>query len=155
MTRTINAAGLALIKQFEGLRLQPYQDQAGIWTVGYGHTGHVPPSEAINETDATTLLLDDLSSVEAFVSSHTPASRTTDNQFAAMCSLAYNVGTGAFATSTVLLMHLAGQYAIAAEAFLMWDKLHIDGVLTASQGLLNRRIAERSLYLMPPVVVSA
>ena len=41
MSRQINEAGLNLIKYFEGLRLTSYQDEAGIWTIGYGHTGNV------------------------------------------------------------------------------------------------------------------
>lgn len=31
-------AGVNLIKSFEGCRLTAYQDSAGVWTIGYGHT---------------------------------------------------------------------------------------------------------------------
>ena len=49
----VNNAGLALIKQFEGLRLDAYKCPAGVWTIGYGHTGpDVAPGDTIRETDA-------------------------------------------------------------------------------------------------------
>jgi lysozyme len=155
MPRTVNAQGLALIKKWEGLRLGAYQDQAGIWTIGYGHTGGVSPGQRIFESDAAAFLMHDLTEAENFVERRTPAKATTDNQFSAMVSLTYNIGTVAFLTSTVLRMHLSGYYAAAAEAFLLWDKAHIDGVLQTVNGLRNRRIEERSLYMMPPIVVSA
>jgi lysozyme len=37
MARQINSPGLSLIASSEGLKLQAYQDVAGIWTIGYGH----------------------------------------------------------------------------------------------------------------------
>ena len=43
MPRHINEAGLAMIKSFEGLRLDAYRDPVGIWTIGYGHTRGVQP----------------------------------------------------------------------------------------------------------------
>ena len=50
-------AGLELTKRFEGLRLEAYQDCAGIWTVGYGHTGRdVIPGRRVSEFEAEVLL---------------------------------------------------------------------------------------------------
>src|SRR6202035_3888215 len=65
--------------------------------------------------------------------------RTVPHQFDALVSLCFNIGAGGFHSSTVLRQHRAGNYAAAADAFLMWDKDHHDGVLVANPGLLRRR----------------
>jgi lysozyme len=147
MSRSINDAGLALIRRFEGCRLQAYQDVAGIWTIGYGHTGDVSVGMTITQEQADRFLQADLHGTENAVDAVARRAPTTDNQFAAMVSLCYNTGAGAFRSSTVLRQHLAGNAAAAADAFLMWDKATIDGKLQVVQGLRNRREAERQLYL--------
>jgi lysozyme len=148
MARTINAAGLTLIKSFEGCVLTAYQDVAGIWTIGYGHTRGVTAGMVFTQAQADQALADDLLSTENAVNKAVAAATsTTDNQFAAMVSLTYNIGSGNFASSTVLREHLAGQIQNAANAFLMWNKATIDGVLQVVNGLTNRRTAERTLYL--------
>ena len=148
MPRVINDAGSTLIKSFEGLRLQAYLDVAGIPTIGYGHIQGVTMGEIITEARADAFLADDLGSTESFVDAATAvAAATTDNQFAAMVSLCFNIGSGNFKTSSVLKFHLAGQAAAAAAAFLLWDMAHVDGTLQEVDGLLARRRAERTLYL--------
>ena len=72
---------------------------------------------------------------------------TGENQFAAMVSLCFNIGSGNFKTSSVLRRHREGDDAAAADAFLLWDKAHVDGELVELDGLLRRREAERTLYL--------
>jgi len=150
MSRIINDAGFALIQHFEGCRLQAYQDVAGIWTIGYGHTGGVTQGMTITQDQANRYLQSDLQSAENAVDAATSQASTTDNQFAAMVSLCYNIGAGAFKSSTVLRQHLAGNTAAAAQAFLLWDKATIDGKLEVVEGLLNRRQAESQLYLTKP-----
>jgi lysozyme len=145
--RTINDAGLNLIKSFEGCRLAAYQDVAGIWTIGYGHIRGVREGMTITEQQATQYLQEDLADTEGAVDWMTSAAPTTNNQYAAMVSLCFNIGSGNFKTSSVLRFHLARDYASAADAFLLWDKSHVDGQLVEVQGLLNRRRAERRLYL--------
>jgi lysozyme len=147
MLRTINDAGLNLIKSFEGCRLAAYQDVAGIWTIGYGHIRGVREGMTITEQQATQYLQEDLADTEEAVDWMTSAAPTTNNQYAAMVSLCFNIGSGNFKTSSVLRFHLARDYASAADAFLLWDKSHVDGQLVEVQGLLNRRRAERRLYL--------
>lgn len=144
--RTINAAGLDIIKRNEGLRLVAYQDVAGIWTVGYGHTP-ASPGEVIDDAEAEMLLLNDLNFASAVVSDATVGVPTTDNQFAALVSLTFNIGIGGFRQSTVLRRHLAGE-SRAADAFLMWNKAHVDGQLVEVAGLTRRRDEERALYLL-------
>jgi lysozyme len=134
MARQINSAGLHLIASSEGLRLNAYQDVAGIWTIGYGHIGGVGPGMTITEDEALAFLREDLEDealaflredlgqAEAAVDAATSSVATDDNQFAAMVSLCFNIGSGNFRTSSVLRLHRAGNPAAAADAFLLWDK---------------------------------
>ncbi len=148
MARHINEAGLELVKRFEGCKLTPYKCPAGVWTVGYGSTGpHVKPGHAITEPEAEQLLLHDLSRFEKGVAS--AASKATDNQFAAMVSLAFNIGLANFLRSSVLSNHNEGDRINAAGAFRLWNKARIKGVLTSLPGLSRRRDAEAALYNKP------
>lgn len=142
--RRINAAGFKLIKEFEGCRLQAYQDIVGVWTVGYGSTGsHVHPGLTLTEAECEALLLKDLERFEAAVAKEAP--NATDNQFAAFVSFAFNVGEAGFRKSTALVRHKAGRHQEAADALLLWNKA--GGRVVA--GLTRRRQAERKLYLTP------
>ena len=136
----IGNAGLALIKKAEGLRLDAYQDQGGVWTIGYGSTLGVHAGMTITPGEAERRLTDDIARHDI-----TPllTGKTSQNQFDAMTSLAFNIGLHRFEQSTVLKRHNAGNYPAAANAFLLWR--FIAG--KPSQGLLNRREAERLLYL--------
>jgi lysozyme len=147
MARTIDDAGLDLIKQFEGCVLTAYQDVAGIWTIGYGHTAGVRAGMTFTQDQANQALKSDLLSAETAVDKDVAAAATSDNQFAAMVSLCYNIGSANFASSTVLKAHRAGDTRKAADAFLLWNKATIDGVLQVVAGLTRRRTAERALYL--------
>lgn len=146
---SINSAGLTLIERFESLRLEAYQDVAGIWTIGYGHTGDVFPGMTITAEQARQFLLGDLDTAEQTVGQATAQAFTNDNQFAAMVSLCFNIGSGNFRDSTVLREHLLGNCQAAANAFALWNKVTIDGVLKPVLGLTERRSAERELYLQP------
>ncbi|MES2904561.1 MAG: lysozyme [Pseudomonadota bacterium] len=140
--RRIGPKGLALIKRFEGLRLNAYKCPADVATIGYGSTGqHVRMGMTITEAEAEKLLLDDLDRFERGVVNL--AGTTTAGQFSACVSLSFNVGLGAFATSTLLKKHLAGDYQGAADQFLRWNRAGNK----ALAGLTARREAERALYL--------
>jgi len=147
LARTINDAGLALVKKFEGLKLDAYQDVAGIWTIGYGHIRGVQPGMHITEAQAEQALRDDLHSAEHVVNDATQGTQTNDNQFSATVSLCFNIGPVNFRASTALKEHLKGNYVKAADAFLMWDKARVGGILQEVMGLKNRRAAERQLYI--------
>jgi lysozyme len=144
-TRQINGAGVMLIQNAEGLRLTAYKDPSGIWTIGYGHVGGVYKGDTIAAIEATALLYQDLMIAEDWVTARTEPS--SDNQFAAMVSLTFNIGTQGFLGSSVRRLHNAGEFPAAAGAFLLWDKAHINGQLVTLPGLLNRRRAEETLYL--------
>lgn len=141
-TKQIGAKGLALIKSFEGLRLTSYKCPADVWTVGYGSTGpHVKPNTTITEAQADKLLQDDLDRFEASVARHAP--NATQNQFDAMVSLAFNIGTGAFEKSTLLRKFKAGDVAGAAAGFAAWKNAGGREL----PGLVRRRAAERALFV--------
>jgi len=142
--RRINRAGRELIKSFEGCKLDSYRCSGGVATVGYGHTGpDVRIPMTITQERAEELLDNDLRRFEVGVEALVGNAATNDNQFSALVSLAFNIGLGALATSTVLRRHKAGNPVGAANAFLMWNKAG-GRVLP---GLMRRREAERRLYL--------
>jgi lysozyme len=143
MARKINAAGLELVKSFEGLRLDAYRCAAGVLTIGWGSTGpHVKEGMCISLEEAETLLKTDLARFERGVETMTEGVATSDDQFAAMVSLAYNIGLGAFLGSTVLKRHKLGNHLGASRAFILWNKAK-GQVL---KGLTRRREAEAKLY---------
>lgn len=141
LRRSIGAAGLALVKEFEGCELVAYRCPAGVWTIGYGSTGkHVRPGLIITPQRAEELLREDLLRFENAVADHAPGAN--DNQFDAMVCFAFNVGTEAFSTSTLLRLHKAGNFAGAAAQFARWNRA--SGKVLA--GLTRRRAAEARLY---------
>lgn len=147
---TMNDAGLDLVKTFEGLELTAYEDQGGVATIGYGHTGpDVYSGLRISMPGAEYLLRKDLFAAIDVVATEIGEKPTTSNQFSAMVSLCFNIGAEDFLNSTVLKCHSAGQYPTAAAAFLLWDKVTEHGSLVVSDGLVRRRKAERALYLTP------
>lgn len=149
MARTVNRETIDHVKRWEGLKLTAYPDPGSRdgtpYTVGYGHTsdGHlkvyrgltISPKQAedalefdLNETAAK---VDELVKVEL-----------SDNQFGALVSFAFNVGTGAFAKSTLLKKLNKGDYAAVPAELARWTKN--DGKVM--QGLVNRRAAEAGLW---------
>ena len=150
---TINQAGLALIKSFEGFRDSTYPDPVGILTIGYGTTraagvGIDPQlGMTITEAEAAGYLAKTLDKFGAQIKPFLTV-KPNENEWAAMLSLAYNVGPNAFAKSSVLRFFNAGDKARAADAFLMWNKA--GGKVL--RGLKHRREAERALFLEPVIV---
>jgi lysozyme len=145
-------AGIALIKKFEGCRLEAYQDTVGIWTIGYGDTMNVRPAVRITQQQAEDRLANRLAQeFEPGVIDALQGAAVSQPQFDAMISLSWNIGIGAFAKSSVARLHRAGDYAGAADAFRLWNKAG-GQVLDA---LVRRREAERALYLSADVQVGA
>ncbi|ESA32909.1 lysozyme [Leptolyngbya sp. Heron Island J] len=140
--RQTNASGVHLIKTFEGLRLKAYQDAVGVWTIGYGTTRGVKPGQAISEAQAEALLKADLNRFEKAVNQTVRVS-INDNQFAALVSFAYNVGSGALRSSTLIKKLNRRDIYGAANEFPRWNRA--GGRVLA--GLTRRRNAERALFL--------
>lgn len=145
----ISDRGIELLKQFEGCELEAYQDIAGIWTIGYGHTGpDVQEGMKISESDAEAILRQDLKSREKAIERlvHVPLNQ---NEFDALVSFVYNVGEGALKGSTALKRLNKGDRVGAAEALTWWNKATVNGVLREVKGLTRRRQAEKALFLTP------
>lgn len=138
--------GAALARQFEGCRLRAYlptpRDRP---TIGWGLTFY-PDGRAVAMGDSITQAQADADFETMFGRFVADVQRrcgpATPAQLGAMACLAYNIGMRAFARSTVLLRHIAGNHAGAAVAFALWDK-QAGRVLP---GLIRRRAAEAALY---------
>ncbi len=143
-TTRINAVGLKLIKEFEGLRLEAYICPAGVPTIGYGSTAGVKMGDRITEQQADALLLKDLERFEKGVRDAVKVPLTS-NQFSALVSFAFNLGVGALQKSTLLQLLNKRDYKGAADQLLRWNKAN-GRVL---EGLRRRREAERKLFLTP------
>jgi lysozyme len=113
----LDSAGLTLVKQSEGCRLEAYPDDAGVWTIGYGHTDDVTEGITITQAQADQFLADDAGHAVSIVTAVAGATSAT-YQFDAMVSLAFNIGSNAFRSSTILRQHRAGNYLAAGNAFL-------------------------------------
>lgn len=131
------------IKKAEGLRLTAYLDTGGVWTIGYGHTGaDVREGLTIPLSEAERLLTRDLKVAEGHVNDAVKV-KLTQNQFDALVSFVYNVGGGAFRSSTLLKLLNAGDYEGAAYQLPRWNKDNGKVI----PGLTNRRHEERDLFL--------
>ena len=133
--------GIALIKEFEGLRLKAYLCPGGVWTIGYGHTAGVKPGMVISEAQAEEYLKADLISFERYLNGLGLA--LNQNQFNALISLIYNIGIGNFQKSTLLRKARinANDNSIMDE-FLRW--VYSKGRVLP--GLQRRRLREMKLY---------
>ncbi|EPK1682110.1 lysozyme [Klebsiella aerogenes] len=142
--------GIALIKGFEGCRLTAYPDPGtggAPWTIGYGWTlpvdgKPVRPGMTIDQATADRLLKTGLVSYEKDVQKIVKV-KLTQGQFDALVSFAYNIGSRALSTSTLLKKLNTGDIKGAADEFLRWNKA---GGKVLS-GLTRRREAERALFL--------
>lgn len=174
--RTINAAGLTLVKKWEGImdgdpstvNLDPYLDPVGIWTIGWGHAIIDPltgtfvrgpagkaRAYALYPSGLTLPQAEDLLRADLLEASKDVAALVAvplnDNQFSALVSFEFN--TGALKASTLLkLLNMNHAYAIAATQFKRWVKGRVDGTLVTLPGLVSRRREERELFETAPVV---
>ena len=143
MAREVNEAGVRLVQEFEGCRLDAYRCPAGIPTIGYGATGpDIRMGMVWTQEQADARLVEDLARFAAGVERLVQVD-LTDNQFAALVSFAYNVGLGALRDSTLLRKLNAGDYLGAADQLPRWARA--GGRIMP--GLSRRRLAERALFL--------
>lgn len=144
---------MPLIKQFEGCRLRPYQDLAGVWTIGWGAT-YLANGKRVTATTApisqdqadqllATLVTKFFNGVTDLLANDTFGWRNTE--VAALTSFAYNLGLTALGGSTLMKLANQGNVQGAADQFPLWCMSN--GVKVA--GLFRRREAERALFLTP------
>lgn len=158
------------IKGWEKFEPKPYLCLAGKWTIAWGATSY-PNGRKVKEHDypsgipmefGEVCLTAAISRIEnEFINGVGPIKGAlltrmpTAHQFAALISLGFNAGLGLhdgikgdIADSTLLAKFNAGDLDGAAAQFLVWNKAHVDGVLTTVNGLTNRRRAEKALFEM-------
>ena len=150
--------GLELIKRFEGFRSAPYRDAVGVYTIGYGNT-YYPDGRKVSGSDkpltigeASQLKLDIINkdfapAVNTLLADEIKAGKVNQNMFDALVSLIYNIGVGAFSSSSVFRNIKKGDMRAAADSFLLWDKATIGGRKQRLAGLTKRRKKERALFL--------
>ena len=140
---SLGPKGAALIKSFEEYRDIVYEDQRGILTCGWGHTGpDVRVDTVCTPEQADKWFFNDTHTADNVVLRAIDVPMT-QNQFDALCSLCFNIGAHAFTTSTLARVLNAGNYMAVADQFLAWN--HTNGQVNA--GLTRRREAERALFL--------
>lgn len=141
MAKQISQNGLNLIKKFEGCRLTAYKCPAGVWTIGYGHTGGVTSGMKITQKQADDFLFSDCQKFVGYVNNKNYVPQTdqlTQNQFDALVSFAFNCGQGSLKT-------LCANRSLTeiAEKMLLYNK----GGGKVLAGLVRRREEERALFL--------
>ena len=140
----ISQAGLKFIADMEGLRSHAYQDAAGVWTIGFGHTGDVKPEDHIGWDTAFEFLKKDVLEAEHCVHKSV-LYPLKQNQLDALVSLVFNIGCHNFMSST-LLRKLNKGTRKASEHFLDWVKVSKNGKSIRMSGLINRRKLEKAMY---------
>jgi len=131
--------------------LTAYDDGSGNWTIGCGHSGpEVHEGLTITREQADAQFKADVRPCEAAVNANVTAP-LTQNQFDALCSFAFNIGIGAFQTSTLLKVLNAGKYEQVPAEMLKW--VHSGGKVNT--GLVNRRNSEIGQWTRGAFVSSA
>ena len=143
----VSPFGVNLICSIEGKRLTAYDDGVGVWTIGFGTTVYpnsikVKKGDACTEAQAKAYMAHDLKKFESAVNNAVKIP-LNQNQFDALVSLAYNIGTDAFSKSTLMKKLNANDIRGAADQF---DVL-VNAGGKRMQGLVNRRAKEKALFL--------
>jgi lysozyme len=144
----INEEGLGIITHFEGWSSKVYADPIGIPTIGYGSIWDksgdrvTMAHEPISKTQGTELLQREIQHIEQAIEKLiiTPL---TANQFSALCSLTYNIGSGNLQSSTLRRMINRWDYIGASDEFPKWRRA--GGQIL--RGLVIRREREQDLFL--------
>jgi len=139
----------------EGLELEAYKDSKGIPTIGIGTIKYpngikVKMGDKCTEEQAYFYLNDYVKKMVIAINKLIKNIEINQNQFDAICSLTYNIGTTGFTNSTVLrLMKKNPKDPLIKDAWLAWNKETKNGVKVPSKGLTNRRKREYQLYITP------
>lgn len=147
-----SAAFFDKLIEFEGLLLKAYLDSAGIPTIGIGTIKYpngkkVKMGDVCTKDQAIQYAKHDVAGFETGLNSLLPGICITQPQFDAMLLLTYNIGLAGFKGSTVLKLVLKNSRDPKIEdAWLLWNKAKVNGVLKPIKGLTNRRKAEYAIY---------
>jgi lysozyme len=142
----ISDAGIKLLTRFEGCVLNVYKDAAGLDTIGIGHL--VKPGETFESPftreAAENLLRRDVADAESAVNRSVTIALNA-HQFDACCSLAFNIGGGAFSRSSLVKAINAQRWDECPQLFMLWNKA--GGKVL--QGLVMRRSLEAAMFMTP------
>lgn len=144
--------GIRFIQREEACRLHSYQDDAGVWTIGWGSTMYengkrVGGRETITQEEADGLLKWEVGNKTTGVYEQIKGVALNQNQMDALISFAYNVGVGGFAGSTLLKVIKKNPCdPYIRDCFAMWNKITVKGKKVANRGLTARRKREADLY---------
>ncbi len=139
----ISQEGIALIKKFEGCKLESYKCAAGVWTIGYGSTHGISEGMSISQERADMLLIEDLEKFEQAVNDLVKVS-LNQNEFDALVSWTFNLGSTNLKNSTLLkvLNSTHKDWSDVPKQIKRWNKAN-GKVL---EGLVRRREAEALLF---------
>ncbi len=140
--------GLNLIKGYEGLRMSAHYTPNEEWAVGYGHTSSARHGMSVSEREAEQLLRDDVTPIEQLLA-ETVRAPLNQNEHDALVSLIFSIGEENWRRSTALRKLNEGDKLAAANAIELWTKARVNDELVMLDGLVRRRAAEKSLFLMP------
>ena len=133
---------LNFIREVEGFNREAYQDEGGVWTIGYGHTREVKEGDTISTHKANLYLNTDLIIFEIQLQKLLRVD-LTDNQYLALLSFIYNIGATQFADSTVLKYVNEGKFELVPDELRKWNKVNNE----VSLGLTRRREKEANLFM--------
>lgn len=154
----LSKKGSDFIKSYERFMSNPYRDAVGVWTIGFGNTYYEdrrkvsgsdkPISEVrASELKQNIINMDFAPAVNLLFADEIARGQINQNQFDALLSLAYNIGTRGLAGSSVYKNIKRGNYEAAADSFLAWNKGRVNGKLVELRGLTRRRNDERAMFL--------
>lgn len=151
-TKLVSKQCVDFVKSFEGFSATPYIDCVGVKTLGYGMTGkEIAGLTSVTEAQAAQMLEDLMNTqyatpIKSYLDSK--GVKLNQNQFDALVSMAYNIGTAGLLGSTLMKNIVAGVRDVATITanFTAWSKGTVNGQLTTIAGLLRRRQAEAKMF---------
>jgi lysozyme len=143
----LDEAGLNLIRTFESYSTVAYKDEAGKWTIGFGHTRDVREGDSCTTEEAESYLECDVEEAEGCVNRNVNI-QLSQNEFNALVSFVFNEGARHFLESTLLKKLLSGDRLGAAKEFLKWVYITDPDTSekTISEGLMRRRHVESFVF---------
>jgi lysozyme len=144
----ISEEGLSLIKKFEGCPVDQdgncyaYQDVVGVWTIGFGRTKDVKEGDKMTKEEAIYLLQEEMMEYEGYINDLVEVP-LEQNQFDALVSWVYNLGSGNLQSSTMLRVLNEGKYEEVPAQIRRWNKAGGE----VYEGLVKRRESEAVMFM--------
>ena len=137
----ISEDGLELIKKFEGCETSAYQDNVGVWTIGFGHTKGVEEGQTCSIEDAESMLADEMDEYEGYINNMVKVD-LQQHEFDSLVAWVYNLGPTNLGESTMLKVLNGGQFDRVPDEMNRWTRA--GGEIL--EGLVRRRQAESLMF---------